>query len=190
VTTRGNPAGDDDDALMRQAADGDTDAFGHIVARYQGRLTRFAARMLGGDADAAQDMVQEAFLRLWQSRSRYAAQGNLDRYLLRVVHNLCIDDQRRRSRHSDEPLETGPENAVGVPGPEEKAQAVSLADAVREAVSRLPDEQRAVFILSHYEGMCYQDIADALGCPLGTVASRKHLAAQALRRALKPWIEE
>jgi RNA polymerase sigma-70 factor (ECF subfamily) len=79
----------------------------------------------------------------------------------------------------------------GRPGeePEARLEAAALADAVRRAVQALPAPQREVFILSHYEGLSYQEIAGVLGCPLGTVASRKHLALEALRRRLAPWME-
>ena len=71
--------------------------------------------------------------------------------------------------------------------PADVAQAHGLADAVRLAVLSLPEPQRAIFLLSHYEGLSYAEIAEALDCPLGTVASRKHQATETLRRRLSPW---
>lgn len=183
--------GTSDDFLMGRAAAGDTEAFGRIVTAYQPRLTRFAERMLGGDAEAARDIAQEAFLRLWRNRERYEPQGELERYLLRTVHNLCRDDRRRRARFRGPTIALEDCGTLGdtrsLP-PHEAMQAHSLSEAVRVAVGCLPEPQRAVFVLSHYEGLGYQEIADALGCPIGTVASRKHLAVAALRHALREWI--
>ena len=172
----------DDDALMRRAADGDAQAFGLIVRAHQGRLVRFAARLLG-DSEAAQDAAQEAFLRLWRLRSRYQPRGCLQAYLLRTVRTVCLDHVR--AARPWEALDEGVDTAA--PDPAALAQERGLADAVRRAVLSLPEPQRAVFLLSHYEGLSYAEIAEALDCPLGTVASRKHQATETLRRRLAPW---
>jgi RNA polymerase sigma-70 factor (ECF subfamily) len=173
---------EDDDALMRRAANGDAQAFGKVVQAHQGRLVRFAARLLG-DTDAAQDAAQEAFLRLWRLRTRYQPRGCLQAYLLRTVRSVCLD--HARAARPCEPLEEGAD--AGAPDPAALAQGLGLADAVRRAVLSLPEPQRAVFLLSHYEGLSYAEIADALDCPVGTVASRKHQATETLRRKLSAW---
>lgn len=173
---------EDDDALMRRAANGDAQAFGLLVQAYQGRLVRFAGRLLG-DSDAAQDAAQEAFLRLWRLRTRYQPRGCLQAYLLRTVRSVCLD--LARATRPWEPLEEG--TSSDAPDPAALAQGHGLADAVRHAVLSLPEPQRAVFLLSHYEGLSYAEIADALDCPVGTVASRKHQATETLRRRLAAW---
>ncbi len=177
----------DDDALMRQAANGDAQAFGLIVQTYQGRLVRFAARLLG-DSDAAQDAAQEAFLRLWRLRTRYEPRGCLQAYLLRTVRSVCLDYARAAQRHHWDALDA--ERQDSATGPERLAQQRGLADAVARAVQSLPEPQRAVFLLSQYEGLSYAEIADALQCPVGTVASRKHQAIETLRRKLSSWRDE
>jgi RNA polymerase sigma-70 factor (ECF subfamily) len=179
----------DDDGLMRQAAAGDMQAFGRLVRAHQRRLVRFAARMLDDDPEQAEDVVQEAFVRLWRARERYQATENLLPLLLRIVRNVCLDHLRRT--HPCEPLE----RAAAIPtrseaAPEQQTEARALAKAVREAVRALPEPQRAAFVLSHYEKLSYAEIAQILGCPVGTVASRKHLALETLRRRLGAWKEE
>ena len=172
----------DDDGLMRRAAGGDTLAFSALVRTYQARLVRFAVR-LTGDSDLAQDAMQEAFVRLWRGRVSYEPRGCLQAYLFRAVRSVCLDYAR-----ASRPIEALDENAeADAPGPEALAEAGSLADAVRRAVLALPEAQRAVFILSEYEHFSYAEIADALDCPVGTVASRKHQAAETLRRKLFSW---
>lgn len=175
----------DDDALMRRVADGDTQAFAQIIRTYQGRLVRFAARFLG-DADAAQDAAQEAFVRLWRLRARYQPRGCLQAYLLRTIRSVCLD--YARAARPWEGLDAECEQAT--PGPETLAQQNSLADAVARAVQSLPERQRAVFILSQYEGLSYAEIAEVLACPVGTIASRKHQATETLRRKLSSWRDD
>ena len=172
----------DDDGLMRQAAGGDTHAFGALVRTYQARLLRFATR-LTGDSDLAQDAVQEAFLRLWRGRASYEPRGCLQAYLFRAVRSACLD-YARTSRPTDA-LDENKE--ADMPDPAALAESGGFADAVRLAVLSLPETQRAVFVLSEYEQLSYAEIADVLDCPVGTVASRKHQAAETLRRKLYLW---
>lgn len=172
----------DDDGLMRRAAGGDTAAFGVLVRAYQARLLRFAGR-LTGDADLAQDAVQEAWLRLWRGRATYKPRGCLGAYLFRTVRSVCLDYAR-----ASRPTEALDENAeADAPSPAALAEARSLAEAVRQAVLSLPEAQRAVFVLSQYEQLTYAEIAGVLDCPPGTVASRKHQAMETLRRRLFSW---
>ena len=175
----------DEDILIQQIAGGDTQAFGKLVDRYQRRLVRFATRILG-DAEQAQDIAQETFLRLW--RSRCLVQGDLNSYLFRIAHNLCLD--YFRSQHKTEVLDETTELPPSPEGcPAASVQSRALAELVRHSVQILPEPQRVVFVLSHYEEMSYREIAQVVGCPIGTVASRKFQAVETLRRRLKPWIE-
>ena len=176
----------EDDQWMVRAAQGDTQAFGRLVERHQGRLTRFAERMLG-DREAAADAVQEAFLRLWRSRAHYQAQGQMERLLLRVVRNICLD--RARMRTPPESLDSLPEAANPIEGPASDVQSKVFAEAVRQAILCLPETQRVVFVLTHYEGLTYREVASILQCPLGTVASRKLAAVATLRLKLHDWNE-
>jgi RNA polymerase sigma-70 factor (ECF subfamily) len=179
---------DEDDALVRRAGRGDTNAFALLIPRYQARVTRFACRLLGGDRAAAEDVAQEVFLRLWRNAATYESRGNLQAYLLRVTRNLCLDARRRTD--PTHPLDTCREMPDGRAGVEEAVHGRTLAEAVRHAVAALPDGQREALILHQYEGMGYREIAEILDCPPGTVASRIHLARAALRRCLHPHITD
>ena len=175
----------DEEILLQQVAEGDTQAFGKLVERYQHRLVRFATRLLG-DAEEAQDIAQETFLRIW--RSRCPVQGALDAYLFRIARNLCLD--HFRAHRKTEVLDEATELPLSPEGnPAASVQSSALAELVRRSVQALPEPQRVVFILSHYEQMSYREIALVVGCPIGTVASRKFQAVETLRRRLKPWIE-
>jgi len=173
-----------EDTLMRRVAGGDRRAFAAIVQAHQTPLVRFAVR-LTNDPEAAQDAVQEAFLRLWRGREGFRPCGRLRSYLFQSVRRLCLDHLRaaRPWAALDEHL------PAAEAGPAETAQSGALADAVARAVLALPEPQRAVFLLSHYAQLSYPEIAEILECPLGTVASRKHSATAALRRRLAPWME-
>lgn len=175
----------DDDILMQRVAEGDMQAFRRLVTAHQPRLLRFARRMLPTDRTLAEDVVQETFVRLWRARSHYRPTGQLGCFLLKIVRNLCLDAVRELSPTLS--LETA-ENLPAAGGSlHEQAEARALANAVRRAVLELPELQRSVFVLSHYEGLTYAEIAQTLECPVGTVASRKRLAVEALRRRLGSW---
>lgn len=155
---------------MARVAAGDTDALGVLLRRHQERVIRTAARLLAGDMAAAEDVVQEVFLRVWRSAGEYAARGNFPAYLLRITRNLCCDVRRRTPPTL--PLDDADQRPIDDSALHERW---AMAAAFRSALSTLPEEQAEVFVLSHYEGLSYREIADILNCPLGTVASRKFL---------------
>ena len=101
----------DEDILMQRAANGDVAAFGTLVKAHQQRLVRFAGRMLT-DREQAEDVVQEAFVRLWRARMHYRLQGQLGCYLLRIVRNICLDI--RRSAHPSASLKEAVEVDLGL----------------------------------------------------------------------------
>ena len=180
-----------DDALMRQAAQNNAEAFGVLVRAHEMRVSRFALRLLGSDYSTAQDITQETFLRVWRGRHAYVPFGSFSTYLLRIAHRLCLD-ALRRTRARALPLDIWADaesisTRATAPSAEQIACESGLADAVKAAVAALPETQRTVFILSHYEGVGYQEIACILECPIGTVASRRHHAVQNLRRLLADW---
>ncbi len=183
---------------MARAAQNDASAFGDLVRAHELRISRFALRMLSGDYALAQDVTQETFLRIWRGRAEYVPSGQFASFVLRVAHRLCLDSLRRIARQNAlaDAWANVPDAAPGsdftnpdllVPSAEQVACQRSLADAVRVAISQLPENERAVFILSHYEAAPYQEIARVLDCPMGTVASRKNRAVRLLRTALADW---
>jgi RNA polymerase sigma-70 factor (ECF subfamily) len=109
-------------------------------------------------------------------------------FLLTITRNLCRDHVRR-SRPTD-PIEAAHDRADTRPTAEDAALANERTEAIRCAIAALPEEQQVVLILSHYEGVPYTEIAAIVGCPAGTVASRKHYALAALRRHLRAYLED
>lgn len=176
ATTKPAPA-DPDAALMLQAAGGDRDAFCELIRRHQNKLLNFFTRM--GAYNEAEDLVQETFLRLYRHRSRYKPSARFTTYLYVLARHVWADLGRKTVRK--ERLETSLKtDAELVPRKEPVADRARL-DA-EAAVASLSPKLREVVVLNVYQGLKYQEIADALGIPLGTVKSRLNMALDELRK--------
>jgi RNA polymerase sigma-70 factor (ECF subfamily) len=163
--------------LVMLVAKGDEDAFRELLDRNQGAVYRFARRFIG-DAHEAGDIAQETFLRLYRTAGGYQPQASLRAYLLRIARNLCIDFMRKKR---PELMERLPETiSQETPlGRMERAQALN---ALMTAVDALPENQRAVILLRHDQGLRYQEIADAMGLTVSAVESLLVRARRTLRR--------
>ena len=169
-----------DDYLIAAAAAGDRAAWSALVERYLGRITGHAWYMLG-DPREAEDVAQETFLRLLHKAPEWSPEGGagLGTWLYRVAVNLCIDRKRKHAPHLVEQLPefTGPvDGAVA-----EHDRTMDVQKAVREALSALPERQRAAVVLSYYEGFTNREAGEILGISTEAVES---LLARG-RRALK-----
>jgi RNA polymerase sigma-70 factor, ECF subfamily len=161
----------------------EANSFSELLNHHREQVVRVACRLLNGDRSSAEDVAQEVFLRLWNASERYTEQRTFRAYLLTITCRLCTD-YRRRNRPTvslSDCWHLADEKAV--------PEVSSLTDAVPTAIATLPEEQRVVFVLSHYEGLRYREIAEIVGCPIGTVASRKFLAVQTLREHLRPYLD-
>ncbi|MHC4480993.1 MAG: RNA polymerase sigma factor [Planctomycetota bacterium] len=149
-----------DDQLMLRAAGGDMVAFEALVERHQQGALNVAYRFLGA-AGPAEDVAQEAFLKVLEAAPRYRAEGRFRAYLYSIIWHLCVD----RHRHQGElGLDEAPPLANGTPGPAEAALQEERQARVQQALRRLPSRQRMALVLQHYEGLSYQEIARALEC--------------------------
>jgi RNA polymerase sigma-70 factor, ECF subfamily len=174
---------DEEAQEIAQIIAGDTEAFRRLIRAHQAILLRFATRFLCGNAEMAADVVQEAFLKLWGARATYQHCGSIRGWLLRTTHRLCIDHLRRI--HPTSALtETEQDDAIL---PAKQTENRLQSEAIRAAISALPEGQRAVMVLFVYESLSYEEIAQILEIPAGTVASRKHQAIATLREKLKEW---
>ena len=172
-------AGDETD-LVQRSASGDASAFRTLTERHLASVTGIARRMLRDDAEA-EDVAQEAFLRLWRSgTSLEIGAAGVKPWLRRVVSNLCIDRVRGRQRLSVvEELPEVPEAPRQLAALEEK----DLQRRVDAALKTLPERQRLALTLFHYEGMSQIEVASAMGISDEAVESllgraRRHLKAQ------------
>jgi RNA polymerase sigma-70 factor (ECF subfamily) len=147
------------------------------------------AYRLCGDAALAEDIAQDAFIRVWDRLSTFRPEGNFKGWLCRIATNLTIDALRRKKPTVDV---DGQRAILEAPSdrPEVAALKSERALLVRAAILRLPEQSRATLVLREYEGFSYREIADTLDIPLGTVKSRLNDARQRLRAELAEYVEE
>lgn len=189
----------DEEALLRSARQGDLEAFNRLVIEYQSRVYNLAYRILG-EADAAADAAQEAFISAYRNLRGFRG-GSFRAWLLRIATNACYDELRRRKRRPVAPLEDGEqadpdERAAGAEvmadaqdGPERAAERAELARAIQGCLEGLPDDFRVVAVLADVQGYDYAEIAAVVGTPLGTVKSRLARARLRLRDCLQRYRE-
>jgi RNA polymerase sigma-70 factor (ECF subfamily) len=154
------------------------------IARDHGRFLYTVAYRLTGDHDDAQDLVQEVLIRVGKGLATYQP-GSLEGWLSRIATNAFLDDVRRRRRRPQEvPAEHTDRVLSAEKAADEAHEAEVLPADVGEALRRLPEDYRAAVVLCDVVGLSYQEIADTLGVPAGTVRSRIHRGRSLLRKAL------
>ena len=179
-----------DEELIVRVSRRDVGAFETLYDRYGHLVYSVSLRVLG-DVQAAEDVVQEVFLRLWRKPQHYdTARGRFVTWLMSVTRNRAIDEHRsrgRRQRREALPeLELG--DTLASDDSDDPAATALLTDeryAIRQALSGLPPDQRRTIELAYFGGFTQQEISDALGQPLGTVKTRIRLGMQKLRVALE-----
>lgn len=154
------------------------------VARRDGRKIYNFAYRLTGNAHDAHDLVQEVLLRVRRGLERYTP-GSFDGWLWRITRNAFLDEVRRRNRRPTQPL---PEHDRGIgasaPAPDEVLAEVRLGEDVQAALLQLPYDFREAVVLCDVVGLTYDEIAEAVGIPVGTVRSRIHRGRKMLREVL------
>lgn len=174
---------DDDDALMLRVAARDASAFRMLVDSHGTMLHRIAFRMLGDTAEA-EDVAQEALLRLWQHADRWqAGHSGAAAWLTRVAMNLCLDRLRRRKYASDEEV---PERIDEAPLAPDAIDAEASRERVIAAIAALPDRQRAAIVLTYYEDKSNNAAATLLDMNIKAFESLLLRARSALGKALGP----
>lgn len=172
----------DDDALMARVAARDAEAFRTLASLHAARPHRIGWRMLG-DAAEAEDVAQEAMLKLWEFAPKWQAGGpGVGAWLNRVATNLCLDRLRRRRFSSDEEV---PERVDETPLADEQMDEAALRARTIAAVHALPDRQRAAIVLTYYEDCSNLAAAEALEMNIKAFESLLLRARQALKTALK-----
>jgi len=184
----------EDAALIRRARDGDRRALEELVQRHYRTVFNLAYR-LTNDYDAAQDIVSEAFIRVHNALPNFRGDANFTTWLYRIVKNVFLDErkkQRIRSHSSLEEMVELEDSAVSRqvedprPGPEWQMERHERADLVKQAVLTLPENQRLMIALYHFQHRSYEEIAEIMALPIGTVKSRLNRARLALKNKLDP----
>jgi RNA polymerase sigma factor (sigma-70 family) len=171
-----------DEALMREVRDGDVGRLGLLFERHHGGLFEFFARTLG-DRLAAEDLVQEVFIRILKYRRTYRDEGRFQTWMFHIARNVRTDHIRKRrpeqmTADTPEPAATGANQAAAV----ENADDVGR---LRRALLRLPDDRREVVVLARYHGMTHEEIAAVLRVEPGAVRVRLHRALKELRALIE-----
>jgi RNA polymerase sigma-70 factor (ECF subfamily) len=173
--------------LVHQLASGDTAALAEFYDRYGSLAYSIAYRVLG-DQGRAEDVVQDAFLRLWNNAGQFdAARGSLRTWLMTAVRNRAIDYLRGRGAHERQEREITTELPAAGSGsdPWREVSASLEREAIREALNKLPSEQRQAVELSYFGGYTNREIAAMIRVPLSTVKGRMRLALEKLHSYLQ-----
>ncbi len=172
---------EDETELIRASQEGDLDSFNELVRSYQKMAYNLAFRMLGSP-QAAEDATQEAFLSAWKNIRRFRG-GSFKAWVMQITANACRDELRRIKRRPVIPLETLPYDppAVSAESPEDYAIRRETSEQVQRGLATLSRDQRMAVVLCDIQGLSYEEVAQVMGCSLGTVKSRINRGRSQLR---------
>lgn len=171
---------DSDEALMARVAGGDEQAFRALARRHVPRAVGLARRILRNGADA-EDVAQDAMLRVWTNAPRWKPVASFRSWLTRIVVNLCLD---RKRKVAFAPLEAAGDIADARPDAAAQREASDTARQIDDAIGRLPDRQRAAIVLTYREGLTNAQTAEMLETSVKAVETLLVRAKQSLRDAL------
>ena len=187
-------ASDTDQQLVQRAQRGDLRAFDLLVLKYQGRIAALVSRYVS-DAGEVEDVTQEAFIKAYRALGKFRGDSAFYTWLYRIAVNAAKNHLVAKGRRPG--ANATIEDAEGLDeggllsesaSPEALAMGGELAEVVESALNALPDELKAALMLREFDGLSYDDIADVLGCPVGTVRSRIFRAREAIDRRVKEQI--
>ena len=177
--------GASDEDLMARTSRGDEQAFRMLAGRYLPRALGLSRRVLGNEADA-EEIVQEALLRVWLNAARWRPTAAFRTWFYRIVLNLCLNRKRRAPFVMLADIEEPPDPA---PNPVHQIEHQETDRLVAAAIANLPDRQRIAIALTYQEGMSNADTAAVLGTTISGVETLLVRARRALRKALGPVLE-
>ncbi len=185
---------------MLQVRDGNAAAFEKLVQKYQNRLVQILEHLVP-NRDQAEDLAQEVFMRVYRARKTYTPGAKFSTWLFTITHNVVSNAIRRHTRRKEVNLTNSPSGRLSVqpldslaPGksglmPTRQLDQKELSEIVREAIQMLNERQRTAVMLNRFEGMSYQEIADAMGLSPQAVKSLLSRARANLRDILQPYID-
>ncbi|MDO9202622.1 MAG: RNA polymerase sigma factor RpoE, partial [Hydrogenophaga sp.] len=194
---------DSDVMLVQRTLAGESRAFDMLVIKYQRRVERLIGRMVR-DSDLVQDIAQETFIRAYRALAQFRGDAQFYTWLYRIAVNTAkkqlmelkrdplVFQSQMKSGDDDETSSLERElnsNVADTETPEAVLASKEIAQAVNAALDALPEELRMAITLREVEGLSYDDIAQALDCPIGTVRSRIFRAREAISSRIKPMLE-
>jgi RNA polymerase sigma-70 factor (ECF subfamily) len=188
----------EDGRVVQAFLDGDATAFTELVVRYQTRLLNFVYRTIG-DRERAEDLVQEAFIRVYRHLHRFDQSKKFSTWIYTIASNLAKNELRNRSRNplvlfqtirkqwdaDHRPLQFEDSSSR----PDDLYRKRHLKELVESSVAQLPEHHRVVFVLRELEGKTYEEIAEITGCNLGTVKSRLNRARNSFAAIIAPRLD-
>jgi RNA polymerase sigma-70 factor, ECF subfamily len=194
-------AGNDSDLLLvERTLAGDTPAFELLVIKYQRRIQRLIARMVR-DVDLVEDIAQETFIRAYRALHQFRGEAQFYTWLYRIAVNTAkkfllelkrdpLVTESALKNDDDEDETSGPRNElINEETPESVFAAREIAGVVNAALQALPEDLRQAVTLREIEGLAYEEIAQVMNCPIGTVRSRIFRAREAISAKVKPLLE-
>jgi RNA polymerase sigma-70 factor (ECF subfamily) len=185
-----------DEDLVLRVQRGDKSAFDFLVIKYQHRIIQLVNRYIK-DPSEAQDVAQEAFIKAYRALADFRGEAAFYTWLYRIAINTAKNYLLSRLRRSSnyqvdiqeaEALENAPQ-LQGLETPERELLNQEIIDVINAVIEELPEEMRTAIILREFEGMSYEEIAEAMDCPVGTVRSRLFRAREAIDNKLNPLLE-
>ena len=188
----------DDAHVVKRHLEGEPQAFGMLVDRYQTRLLNFVNRTIG-DRERAEDLVQEVFIRVFRHLHRFDQTKKFSTWIYTIASNLAKNELRNRSRNPLVLFQTIKKNWEAdhrplqfedtTARPDDLYRKRFLKDAVDQCVGQLPEHHREVFVLRELEGKSYAEISEITGCNLGTVKSRLNRARNSFAQLIEPLLK-
>lgn len=173
-------AGPEDGELVAMTLGGNAEGFATLVERYDRAVYHLCYRTLH-NVEEARDATQEAFFKAYRSLRTFKQGAKFSTWIFAIAYHACCDRLNRNKRYSNEEM---PERADPAPGPEREAIALDEARRLRAAIDALPEKYRTVITLYHLQGKQYEEIAEVLGLPMGTVKTHLFRAKEQLRKLL------
>jgi len=186
-----------DEDLMALYLEGEPRAFQALMDRHSGPVYNFILRRCGRSKEAAEDILQDTFIRVIKNAATFQRKAKFTTWLYTIARNLCIDALRKASyrRHPslDQPLSSSEGSGATLmdkvankdQGAEKAAHESHFKAKLQEALDELPEEQREVFIMREFQGLKFWEIAEIVGVPENTIKSRMRYALQGLRKNLE-----
>ena len=185
-----------DENLVVRVQQGDKSAYDLLVVKYQHKIIQLVNRYVK-DPSEAQDVAQEAFLKAYRALGNFRGESAFYTWLYRIAINTAKNYLMSRSRRSvdtqvdlqdAEEIEKAPQ-LQGIDTPESHLLNEEIVDTIKSAIAKLPEEMRIAIMLREFEGMSYEEIAEAMDCPVGTVRSRIFRAREAIDNKLNPLLD-
>lgn len=185
---------DVDAELVSRVQRGDKQAFDLLVLKYQRKIMRLLSRMIR-DPGEIEDVAQEAFIKAYRALPQFRGESAFYTWLYRIAintaRNWLAQNNRRPSTPSAQENEDGEtfdatDNLTDSSNPESEMASRQIADTVNKAINDLPEDLRNAIVMREIDGMSYEDIAESMSCPIGTVRSRIFRAREAIATRLRP----